>query len=261
MIIKSELINRIKDYFDLNIYETKVWMALLSKGVVSAGETAEISNVPRSRTYDVLESLAKRGFCMVKVGKPLQYVAVDPKVVIEKMKLTVMSDAHEKVKRLSTLRETPEYNELDQIHKAGIVPIKVEDLSGHIKGRQNILTRIKEIFENAEKEITISTTITDFENKLRVILPVIEELVKKNLKLKISLLGEDERIKRLNTKYNLKIKKTDSHARFYIGDKKEILFMINPETNDHEDIAIWLNSPYFTGVFVEMLDTMKNCWN
>ena len=30
MIIKQELVKKIKDYFGLNIYETKVWLALLS---------------------------------------------------------------------------------------------------------------------------------------------------------------------------------------------------------------------------------------
>ena len=56
MIIKQELVKRIKEYFNLNIYETKVWIALLSKGIASAGEIASISGVPRSRTYDVWES-------------------------------------------------------------------------------------------------------------------------------------------------------------------------------------------------------------
>lgn len=61
MLVKQELINKIKDYFDLNMYETKVWLALISKGVASAGQIAEMSGVPRSRTYDVLESLEKKG--------------------------------------------------------------------------------------------------------------------------------------------------------------------------------------------------------
>ena len=60
--MKPELVKKIKDYFNLNIYETKVWLALLGKGIASAGEIAEISGVPRSRTYDVLESLEKQGF-------------------------------------------------------------------------------------------------------------------------------------------------------------------------------------------------------
>ena len=67
MLVKQELINKIKDYFDLNVYETKIWLALLGKGVASAGEIATISGVPRSRTYDVLESLEKKGFSIVKL--------------------------------------------------------------------------------------------------------------------------------------------------------------------------------------------------
>ena len=76
MIIKQELVKQIKEYFNLNIYETKVWLALLTKGIASAGEIAELSSVPRSRTYDVLESLEKRGFAIIKIGKPVKYIAI-----------------------------------------------------------------------------------------------------------------------------------------------------------------------------------------
>ena len=81
MIIKQELINKIKDYFDLNIYEVKIWTALLSRGIAAAGELSDISNVPRSRSYDVLESLEKKGFVMMKLGKPIKYIAVQPQEI------------------------------------------------------------------------------------------------------------------------------------------------------------------------------------
>ena len=61
MIIDKDLLKKVRSSFDLNEYEVKIWTALLSKGVATAGELAEISNVPRSRSYDVLESLEKRG--------------------------------------------------------------------------------------------------------------------------------------------------------------------------------------------------------
>ena len=86
MIVKQELVKKIKDYFDLNVYETKVWLALISKGVASAGEVASISGVPRSRAYDVLETLEKRGFALVKIGKPVKYMGVKPKIILEKLK-------------------------------------------------------------------------------------------------------------------------------------------------------------------------------
>ena len=71
MLVKQELISKVRDYFDLNIYETKVWLALLGKGVASAGEIAIISGVPRSRTYDVLESLEKRGLHLLNLASRL----------------------------------------------------------------------------------------------------------------------------------------------------------------------------------------------
>ena len=52
MIVKNELIKRIKGYFDLNIYETKVWLALLSKGISSAGEIALQNHYGSYTRYD-----------------------------------------------------------------------------------------------------------------------------------------------------------------------------------------------------------------
>ena len=114
MIINPELVKKIRDFFSLNIYETKVWLALLGKGVASAGEIAEISGVPRSRTYDVLESLEKQGFAISKLGKPAKYIAVKPNVILEKIKSNTMKEAENKVGNLSKLKETQEYSELEQ---------------------------------------------------------------------------------------------------------------------------------------------------
>ena len=96
MLVKQDLINKLKDYFNLNVYETKVWLALLSKGLASAGEVAELSGVPRSRTYDVLEGLEKQGFAIMKLGKPVKYIAVSPSVVIERLKNNIVNDAKER---------------------------------------------------------------------------------------------------------------------------------------------------------------------
>lgn len=245
MIIKSDLVKRIKEFFDLNIYETKVWVALLSKGIASAGEVAEISGVPRSRTYDVLESLEKRGFAIVKIGKPVKYIAVKPTEVLEKIKLNTMHEAQERVQSLSNLKDTQEYTELVALHNSGISPIKYTDLTGSIKGRSNILSRMRELLENAKKEVFVCTSATDFEDKSRVLVPAIEKLSANNIKVKIALFGEPEYIKKLSIKHGLKMKSTDSTARLCMADKKEILFMVTPESSK-EDMAVWLNSPFFT---------------
>ena len=156
MIIRNELVKQIKEYFNLNIYETKVWIALLGKGVASAGEIAEISRVPRSRTYDVLESLEKRGFTLMKLGKPVKYIAVKPDLVIEKLKANTQKNAEEKIKTLLKLKETNEYSELEQLYNVGIQPVRHEEISGAIRGKFTIYSHIKELLENIGSDITLN---------------------------------------------------------------------------------------------------------
>lgn len=254
MIIKKELVKRIKEYFNLNIYETKVWLALLSKGVASAGEVAELSGVPRSRTYDVLESLEKRGFAIVRIGKPIKYIAVKPTEVIEKMKSQTLQEAQEKVSSLSNLKDTQEYQELEELHSTGVSPVKSNDISGSLKGRSNILSKTRELLENAKKEVLICTSVSDFEDKSRVLVPSIEKLISNEIKVRLALHGEDDKIKRLGSKLNLKVKKLESPTRLFVADKSEILFMLNPENSD-EEMAVWLQSPFFTDSISKIIDS------
>ena len=72
MIVQKEFLQRLKRDFSLNIYEVKIWTALLSRGIATAGELADISGVPRSRCYDVLETLEKKNFIIMKIGKPIK---------------------------------------------------------------------------------------------------------------------------------------------------------------------------------------------
>jgi len=258
MIMKQELVKQIKDYFNLNIYETKVWLALLSKGIASAGEVAEISGVPRSRTYDVLESLEKRGYAIIKIGKPVKYIAVKPTEIIEKIKSNAANEAQEKIKSLSNLKETKEYTELEQLYTSGIDPVRSQEITGALKGRSNILSRLKEIIESTEKEIFICTSVLDFEDKSRALIPLLEKAAKKNVKVRLALSGSSDSIKKFAAKHAFKVKQIESKARIFMSDRKEILFMITP-LNSEEEIGIWLNSSYFTDSLTEVLENaLKN---
>ena len=105
MIMQKEFIEKLK-IFGLNSYEAKIWVALLSRGVSSAGELSDISNVPRSRSYDVLESLEKKGFIIMKIGKPIKYIAVPPNEVLERVKGKIQEDAESQARNLENLRES-----------------------------------------------------------------------------------------------------------------------------------------------------------
>ncbi len=261
MIMKQELVKHVREYFDLNIYETKVWIALLTKGIASAGEVAEISGVPRSRTYDVLESLEKRGFAMIRIGKPVKYLAVKPTEVIEKIKANALINAQERVKSLSGLKESQEYKELEGIYSSGIVPIKSQEITAALRGRSNIISRLREIIENAKKEVSICTSVADLEDKSRVIVPLLEKAAKKSIKIKLALSGDIEKIKKFNAKSEIKARHIESDARIFMADKNEILFIITPQDSTDE-IGIWLNSPFFTESLAGIIEnSLKNQLN
>ncbi len=256
MLVKQELITKIRDYFDLNIYETKVWLALLVKGVASAGQIAQLSRVPRSRTYDVLESLEKKGFAIVKLGKPVKYLGIKPNAILEKLKNNVRSEAEEKIVTLSNIKNTDEFSKLESLYKQGIAPIKKEDFSASIKGRANITNYLREIIQNAEREVIICTNSKDVISKIKLFQQTLDELSKSNVKVRIALSGDEKLIKKISEILKIKISKTEIEAKFFIIDRKEILFYISKDIRDevHDDIAVWINSEFFSQAFASLFD-------
>jgi len=253
MLIKQDLINKIKDYFDLNVYETKVWLALLGKGVASAGEVSSLSGVPRSRTYDVLESLEKKGFTIVKLGKPVKYLGVKPRIILEKMKNNIRKDAEDRMINLSGIKDTDEFMQLEDLYKKGITPIKREDISAALKGKSNISNHLREILQNAQKEVLICTNAEEINSKSKLFYQTFEILKKANIKINLALSGENNLIKQIQTKFNIKIKKINIDTKFFIIDRKEILFYLS-KNSDKEDMAIWLNSEFFAQAFTSLFE-------
>jgi len=257
MLVKEELINKIKDYFELNIYETKVWLALLSKGTASAGEIASISGVPRSRTYDVLESLEKKGFALVKLGKPVKYIGVKPNIILEKLKNNVRKEAEDRVVSLSNLKGTKEYTQLEELYTGGINPIKREELSASLRGKSNISNHLREILENAEKEVIICSSAEEIKLKEKLFLSTINLLKDSKIKVKMALSGDEKLIRELGNLFELKIKRVNIEAKFFIIDKKEVLFYLTKETVK-DDQAIWLSSEFFSTAFADLFDLALN---
>ncbi len=254
MTIKLELVKQIKDYFNLNIYETKVWIALLSKGIASAGEIAEISGVPRSRTYDVLESLEKRGFAIMKLGKPVKYIAVKPNIVIEKLKSKTIKEADEKIKNILKLKQTDEYRELQELFTSGIKPIKQEEISGSVKGKSTIYNHVKELLENAKKEVIICISIQELLLKSRFFSLIFERLKKSNVKMKIALSGDKNEIPKINKKFKIRADYISIDSKFFISDNEQVLFIISNGKQPDEEVAIWLNTPFFTSSLAFLFD-------
>lgn len=258
MIIKEEFLSKLRRYFNLNLYEVKIWTALLSRGVSTAGELSDIANVPRSRSYDVLESLEKKGFIIMKLGKPIKYIAVPPKEVLERVKKNVQSDAKEQLKKLENLHSTDIIQELNNLHTQGVELIEPSDLSGSLKGRHNLYNHLELAIKNAENTVTMMTTSEGLMRKVEGLKPVFEKLKKRGVKIRIAAPITKESADAARDIMGVaEVRHTNSKARFCVVDGKEIVFMVLDDKEVHPtyDVGIWVNTPFFANALEELFES------
>ncbi|MDP1695957.1 MAG: helix-turn-helix domain-containing protein [archaeon] len=258
MIIKDEFLSRLRKIFDLNLYEAKVWTALLSRGVSTAGELSNISDVPRSRTYDILESLEKKGFILMKIGKPIKFVALKPEEVVERVKRNLVVSAQEKSKRLEQLKGDEVLNELSSLFTNGIKFVEPADLSGSLRGRQNLYNHLDMMIRNAEESITFVTTADGLNRKLEALLPAFEKAKKRGVTIKIAApLNEgNAKIAKEFAKV-AEIRDTGSsgiNGRFAIIDSEQVIFMLLDDKTVHPnyDVAVWISTEFFAKTLENM---------
>lgn len=257
MIVKEEFLSKLRRYFSLNLYEVKIWAALLSRGVSTAGELSDIANVPRSRSYDVLESLEKKGFAITKLGKPIKYIAVQPKEVVERVKKNMKEDADEKIKRLENIRETEVLEELNQLHQQGITLIEPSELTGSLRGRHNLYNHLELTIRNAEESVTMMTTTQGLLRKIEALKPTFEKIKKRGVKIRIAAPITKECENALKEITDLaEIRNCNGDSRFCIVDGKEVVFMMLHDKDVHPtyDTGIWVNTPFFAKTLENLFD-------
>ncbi|MEK6874738.1 MAG: helix-turn-helix domain-containing protein [Nanoarchaeota archaeon] len=260
MLVKDEFLSKLRRLFNLNLYEVKIWAALLSRGVSAAGELSDIADVPRSRAYDVLESLEKRGFVIMKLGKPIKYIAVPPSEVVERVKKNTKTEAEERVKRLEELKNTDVIEELSALHNQGVELIDPTELSGSLRGRQNLYAHLELSIKNAQKSVTLMTTTQGLLRKSDSLKSVFEKLKKKGVRIRIAApFGKDSKTVLNELSPYAEIRHTDARARFTIIDGKEMVFMVLDDKDVHPtyDIGVWVNTPFFSSAVEALFD---NAW-
>ena len=262
MIVREDFLKKLRSAFDLNIYEVKIWTALLSKGVATAGELSDISNVPRSRSYDVLEGLEKKGFVIMKLGKPIRYIAVKPDEIIRRLKQSVEENNKKQIELLENVKKEDVYHEMELLFQNGVINVDPTNLSGAIKGRKNTYAHLSSLLVNAKKTVTIVTTSEGFVRKVDYLKHTLKKLKEKGVKIRIATnLSDNVKLAAKELNGLAEIKKLEGiKARFAIVDSKDILLFIQNDTEIHEsnDTGIWVSTPYFA----QALETLvTQSWN
>lgn len=256
MLQEKQFLLELRKHFRLNIYEAKVWVALLSRGIASAGELADISGVPRSRCYDVLESLEKKGFIIMKIEKPIRYLAIKPDVILERVKKNIKEDADELSMQFENIKETEEFKELNLLHKTSIQHVDISSISKLIVGRTSINRHIKEMFQKAKSNSVVVSTSEQMERNVKLLKSFMQNFAKKRIIVKFYSLANKDLIKKLQ---NVEHVEYSANTSFVSIDGREMIFIVsNKNVAPDFEVAIWINSPFFVNAVNVLFEESLN---
>ncbi len=236
-MISRGMLNKLKD-FGLNSYEAKIWAALLLKGTATAGSLSELAEVPRSRCYDVLETLEKKGFIMAKLGRPIKYLAVSPEEAVERVKTQLQRNTDEHLSLLDSLKTTTVMKELNGLHTSGMETVKPEELTGVIKHKRNINNHLITMMKATKQDILLAANAQELKEKVALITP----LLQLKMKPKIRILTETQNGNVLKELRKIaEVKTVQSPGRFCITDHGAALFLTG-DVDASSESALWINA-------------------
>lgn len=157
MVASNDTLDELED-IGLNMYERKIYSALLGRSVSTAGELSEMTNVPRSRAYDVLESLADKGLVVIKSSNPMEYVSIPPAQAIENIKQQHKQELAEKLDDLEDFKDSEAVDELESLYDQGVELVDPAEMSGSLQGEHQINQQVGTMMKDADRSIKIMTS-------------------------------------------------------------------------------------------------------
>jgi sugar-specific transcriptional regulator TrmB len=250
----------------LNKYERNLWVALLSRGASTAGELSDISSVPRSRCYDVLESLASRGFIVIQPGKPMKYIAVPPREAFERAKKKIQEESIELTDKIERIKKSDAIKELEKIHKDIMKVIRPEELTGSLKGRYAMMQQMETMLKKAKKSVKLVTTANGLAELHDTHLPLLKKAAESGVVIKIVAPVDKNTVniaKNIAKYAQIRSAEEAEHGekmlgRFFIVDGEEFLMGLTDDIKTHptQDVSFWTQSPHASSQVLDPLFDM-----
>ena len=181
----------------LTNYQTRVLITLIKHGEAKASDVSELSGVPRSKVYMVLDQLVDLGFVDKIPGRPLRYKAKPPEEILDRLKYNVLVEHTNKLKLIDESRHKI-LRELKNLYKP--IEVKPRELVRVVSVGEPSERETRIMYNEAKREINIISRSFEYYPKVRSELISARE---RGVKIKILLLNErflDRRSKKIQKK-------------------------------------------------------------
>lgn len=112
----------------LNKYEAEAYYALLVHGAMTGYEVGKRSNVPLSRSYEVLERLTEKGLAQVQPGDPPRYQAQNPHTLLGQVRTTMETTLQALSISLTALAQTQQNGEFWVVRNREPITRRIVDM-------------------------------------------------------------------------------------------------------------------------------------
>jgi sugar-specific transcriptional regulator TrmB len=130
----------------LTEYESQAYLSLLTSGEETAENISQLSNIPYTKVYSVLESLEARGWVEHGSGRPRKYYPRSPTDALRSEQISLESRFEENQSLIiDELQPRYEKKEIKEIPEIWIV-----------RGEVNSFNKILELLQKAKKEIMLA---------------------------------------------------------------------------------------------------------
>ena len=126
----------------LNKYEAEAYYTLLRQGPLTGYELGKRSQVPLSRSYEILERLTQKGLALVQPGDPPRYIAQDSQQFLAQIR----SEMETTLNALAV-----SFASLSRADTAGEFWV--------VRGQQHILARAQTMIASAQHSLNLSAPI------------------------------------------------------------------------------------------------------
>ncbi|EHI69349.1 TrmB family transcriptional regulator [Streptococcus ictaluri] len=113
--------------------ETNIYLSLVENGSMTGYEVSKKSGVPRSKVYNNLENLVKKGVVLVNKSEPKMYSALSPEEFVSMLKQMTLSDINYLDDHLSNVKEKEADALLWQMENKEAVQLKMLYMIEHAK--------------------------------------------------------------------------------------------------------------------------------
>lgn len=235
----------------LTEYESLAYLALVKSGELTAGKVSEVTSIPYSKVYSVLDSLDRKGWVEIKGGRPRHYYPRSPVEAI----------------RAARLREENRFNQVRELIVSELQPlyeqrdVKEKPEIWIIRGVENIVSTVNEILQKVQRELMVAIPEIPLEFSPEV-LQTLELL--RDRRVDIHLLTTKELITALkhNIAHIAEIRVRDElFGGGVVVDGKETLLFLGEDVAEKQNLAIWSDHVGLTMIariyFEQLWDTAE----